>query len=93
MRTCGGSGGSPGSGVRGSVARLRHQASGTSTGVVTYSPTQIQNATCWVSKRSRWAKVPIAMNSVNAVTGRKPTWTRCHSRSRATRKKKYAPAM
>ena len=93
MRTCGGSAGSPGSGVPGSVARLRHHASGTSTGVVTYRPTQIQNATCSVAKRSRWLKVPIAMNSVKAVTGRKPTWTRCQCVSSATRTKKYAPAM
>ena len=77
----------------GSVARLRHQASGTSTGVVTYSPTQIQNATWSVAKRSRWANVPIAMNTVNAVTGRNPTWMRCQCVSRATRTKKYAPAM
>ena len=61
--------------------------------MVTYSPTQIQNATCAVAKRSRWLKVPIAMNSVNAVTGRNPTWIRCHRVSRATRTKKYAPAM
>ena len=88
VRTCRGSGGSPGSGTPGSVARLRHQASGTSTGVVTYRPTQIQNATCWVSKRSRWLNVPIAMKSVNAVTGRKPTCTRCQRVSSATRTKK-----
>ena len=79
--------------MRGSVLRLRHHASGTSTGVVTYSPTQIQNATWFVANRSRWLNVPMAMNSVNAVTGRKPTWIRCQRRSRATRTKKYAPAM
>jgi hypothetical protein len=72
---------------------LRHHVSGTRTGVTAYSPTQIQNATCPVANRSRWLKVPIAMKSVNAVTGRNPTWIRCQRVSRATRTKKYAPAM